>query len=88
MSFGRKLIELEIIMLIKISRTQKDKYHIFFHMQNPGIIKDMIVEGGPFEKRKRSTGKKGEGGQKRGRGDYDQNIFYACVKMSPLNPLR
>jgi hypothetical protein len=34
MLLSGKWMELEIIMLSKISQTQKDKYHIFFHMHN------------------------------------------------------
>jgi hypothetical protein len=34
MSFAGKWMELEIIILSEISQTQKDKYHIFSHMQN------------------------------------------------------
>lgn len=28
-----KWIQLEVIMLIKLSQAQKDKHHIFFHMR-------------------------------------------------------
>jgi hypothetical protein len=48
MSFAGKGIELEIIMLSKISRSQKDKYHIFSHLQNLGL-NDMNVKRGVFE---------------------------------------
>jgi hypothetical protein len=34
MSFSRKWVELEIIMLSKISQMAKDKYHMFSHLQN------------------------------------------------------
>jgi hypothetical protein len=34
MLLARKWIDLEIIMLSKISQTQKDKYHISFNRQN------------------------------------------------------
>jgi hypothetical protein len=34
MSFAGKWMELEMIMLSEISQTQKDKYHILFHMWN------------------------------------------------------
>jgi hypothetical protein len=34
MSFSRKWMELEIIMLSKISQMAKDKYHMFSHLQN------------------------------------------------------
>jgi hypothetical protein len=34
MTFAGKCMKLEIIMLSKISQTQKDKYHVFSHTQN------------------------------------------------------
>jgi hypothetical protein len=37
-SFGKKVIELEIIMLSEISQTEKDKYLMFSLMRNLGIF--------------------------------------------------
>jgi hypothetical protein len=34
MLFAGKCMELEITMLSEMSQAQKDKYHIFVHMQN------------------------------------------------------
>jgi hypothetical protein len=39
MSFVGKWMELEIIMLSKIIQTQKDNYHMFFHVQNMDLKK-------------------------------------------------
>jgi hypothetical protein len=39
MLFVGKGMELEIIMLSEIRQTEKDKYHMFFHMWNPGLKK-------------------------------------------------
>jgi hypothetical protein len=39
MSFVEKWMELEIFVLRKISQTQKDKHHIFSHMQNLDLKK-------------------------------------------------
>jgi hypothetical protein len=36
MSFAGKWIELVIIMLIKMSQSHKDKYHVFSHLWNLG----------------------------------------------------
>jgi hypothetical protein len=37
MSFSGEWMDLEIIMLSKISKTQRDEYHVFSHMQNLGL---------------------------------------------------
>jgi hypothetical protein len=45
MSFAGKWIELENILLSKITQAQKDKYHIFTHIWNLDLKKyDMIVK--------------------------------------------
>jgi hypothetical protein len=56
MSSVEKWMELEIIMLSKISQAQKDNYHIFSHMQN------VIVElwGGCVGQRERKRMMGGE----------------------------
>jgi hypothetical protein len=41
-SFSGKWMELEIIMLSQINQTQKDKYHVFTHMQNLDLKKVII----------------------------------------------
>jgi hypothetical protein len=38
MSFVEKLMELEFILLSKINQAQKEKYHIFSHMQNLDVM--------------------------------------------------
>jgi hypothetical protein len=40
MLFAGKWMELEIIMLSKVSQAQKDKYHIFAHIQYNIIVKE------------------------------------------------
>jgi hypothetical protein len=40
--FVDKWMELEIIMLSKISQTQKDEYHIFAHVRNLDFKKKMM----------------------------------------------
>jgi hypothetical protein len=50
MSFAGKWTELEIIMLSEISQTQKDKYHVFSHLQNLNITrKELNIKGILFE---------------------------------------
>jgi hypothetical protein len=39
MSFAGKLIELEITISSEISQTQKDKYHVFSHIQNLDVFR-------------------------------------------------
>jgi hypothetical protein len=53
-------MEQDIITLNKISQAQKDKYHIFSHMQNLDFKKDVKVEEGLLEKK---------GASRRGRGN-------------------
>jgi hypothetical protein len=64
MLFAGKWMELEIIMLSKISQTQKDKYHICSHTQNLNFLEDMKVEAIIFGKRK-GTSRREERGHKR-----------------------
>jgi hypothetical protein len=40
-----KWMELNIIMLRRISQAQKVKYHIFSHVRTPDLKNDMIVKG-------------------------------------------
>jgi hypothetical protein len=49
MLFVGKLMELEIITLIKIRKIER-KYHIFSHMHNHNFKKDMKLKEGIFEK--------------------------------------
>ena len=41
LQFAMTWMELECIMLIKISQSEKDKYHVFTHMWN--LIKQMNI---------------------------------------------
>jgi hypothetical protein len=67
MLFQGKWMELEMIMLSKVSHAQKDKCHIFMHMWNSEIITiivmipNMIVRGGLFWGRKTHGREKGKG---------------------------
>jgi hypothetical protein len=58
MSFAGKWVELEIIMLVETSQTQKGKYHVFSHMWNLVTEKqtitqarDMNLKGGVSKRR-------------------------------------
>jgi hypothetical protein len=77
MSFAGKWMELESIMLSKISQTQKDKYHGFSHMWDLDSEgkKDMKVIG-LFGKGGWEWTKEGNGGE------YHQNTSYTCMQMS------
>jgi hypothetical protein len=60
-----KWTKLEITMLSEISQIQKEKVHIFSHMQNLDKKKNIPkVEGELFEKKKGTSGR-GEGEQER-----------------------
>jgi hypothetical protein len=43
MSFSVKWIELETIMLSEIIQAQKEKYHVFAHMQNPDLRNILLI---------------------------------------------
>jgi hypothetical protein len=85
MSFVGKRTEREIIMLRKISQTQKDKYFIFYLVYRICFFfkqKDMKVEVDYLRRGRWPAGEKREGN--RG-GKYYQSTLYTCMKMLQRN---
>jgi hypothetical protein len=71
MSFAGKWMEIEIIVVSKISQTEKHKYHIFSHMQKLDHKKkkaDMIMKGD-------SLGEGLTGGRRREREVKEENMI-------------
>lgn len=58
---------------VKQNKPDADKYCMYFPICRIGL---KTTEGGLFEK------KKGTAGGERCQGECDQNMLYACVKMS------
>jgi hypothetical protein len=52
MLFSGKLIEMEIILISKISQVQKDMYHIFSFVTKSRKKKDLKEKGGLLRKQK------------------------------------
>jgi hypothetical protein len=86
MSLTGKWMELEVIILSKIERTQNDKYHVFSHMLNIAFFKDMKGEGELFRKWKGTSGREDKRG-KWGEVKNDQSSFihmYENIMMKPI----
>jgi hypothetical protein len=67
-SFGGKWMELEIVMLSKITKTQKDKYCVFSLICRIEGENDLKIEEGLLGKRRGLDG----GGERGGRRDQDR----------------